>query len=82
MRSDRLKKTRASFSTNEKQKQNQSHLVTRDFCRTLSKLHVIAWNSHWFSALLASVMTGRSNYFGISFSTVVSVKTALKAADC
>ena len=31
------------------------------------ELHVIARNSDWF---IAPVVIGRSNYFGISFSTV------------
>ena len=56
---------------------------TRDFSRTLSKLHVIAWNSHWFIVLLASLMIGLTmQLLCIGFSTVVLVKTVLKAADC
>ena len=41
------------------------------FSRALSKLQVIARNSHWFIALFAAVVIGGSNYFGIGFSTVI-----------
>ena len=44
---------------------------TRDFSRALSKLQVIARNSDWFIALFAPVVIGRSNNFGIAFSTVI-----------
>ena len=44
---------------------------TRDFSRTLRKLQVAARNSDWFIMLFALVMTGRSDYFGIGFSTVI-----------
>ena len=42
---------------------------TRDFSRALSK--VTSRNYDWFIALFALVAIGRSNYFGIGFSTVV-----------
>jgi len=44
---------------------------TRDFSRVLSKLQSIARISDWFLALFAPVMIGRSNYFGLLFSTVI-----------
>ena len=50
---------------------------TREFSRALSKLHRIATNLDWFIALFVSPLIGRSNYFGICFSTLNSVKTAL-----
>ena len=50
-----------SFSTNEKQIQNQSYHVHVMFSRALSKLQVIARNSDWFIALFAPVVIGRSN---------------------
>ena len=61
-------KCRASFSTNEKQNQNQSHLESaRHFSRPLSKLQVIARNSDWFITLFAPVKIGRRNYFSNCF---------------
>ena len=54
-----------SFSTNEKQIQNQSYHVHGMFSRAFGKLQVIARNSGWFIALLAPVVIGRSNYPGI-----------------
>ena len=51
---DWLKKSRASFSTNDNQNQNQLHLACAcDFCRALSKLNVIGGNSDWFIGLFA-----------------------------
>ena len=50
---------RATFSTNEKQNQSNSHLLRMIF-RAL-----------WGSALLAGIVTGRSNFFGVDFSTVI-----------
>ena len=44
---------------------------TRDFSRGLSELQVIARNCDWFIALFAPVVIGRSNCFGIGFSTVI-----------
>ena len=41
------------------------------FSRALRKLQVIARNSDWSIALFASVVIGRSNYFGIGFATVI-----------
>ena len=43
----------------------------RDFSRLLSKLQVIARNSDWFIALFAPNVIGRSDYFGIGFSTAI-----------
>ena len=45
-------------------------LHARDFSRALRKLHGIATNLDWFIALFAPVMIGRSNYFGICFTTL------------
>jgi len=59
-------KTRASFSTNEKQNHNQS--CTRDFSRASSELQVIARNCDWFMALFVRVVIGWSNCFGFGFS--------------
>ena len=42
---------------------------TRDFSRALGKLH--ARNCDWFIALFAPVVIGRSNNFGVAFSTVI-----------
>ena len=44
---------------------------TRDFSRASSKLQVISRNSDWFMALFASVVIGRSSYFGFGFTTVI-----------
>ena len=41
------------------------------FFRALSNLHGIATNLDWFVALLAPAVIGRSNYFGISFTTLI-----------
>ena len=38
--------------------------------RALRKLQIIACNSDWFIAQFAPVVIGRSNYFGIGFSSV------------
>ena len=40
------------------------------FSRALGKLQAIARNSDWFIMLFTPVLVGRSNYFGIGFSTV------------
>ena len=55
----------------QKQNQNQSHLVREIFSRALSNVLVIAGTSDWFMALFSLVVISRSNYFGIGFSTVV-----------
>ena len=44
---------------------------TSDFSHALSELQVIARNSHWFIALFAPVVIGRSNCFGFGFSAVI-----------
>ena len=44
---------------------------TRDFSRAWSELQVIARNCDWFIALFAPVVIGRSNCFGLGFSTVI-----------
>ena len=67
---DWLKKSRASFSTNEKQNLKPIAPCTCDISRTLSKLHVTARNSDWFVIVFAPVVIDRRNYFGIGFSTV------------
>ena len=41
------------------------------FSSALSKLQIIARNSDWFITLFAAVVIGRSDYFGIGFSTVI-----------
>jgi len=64
-------KSRASFSTNEKQNENHIAPCTRDFSRALSEFQVIARNSDWFMALFVPVVIGRSDYFGFGFSTVI-----------
>ena len=43
----------------------------RDFSCALDKLQVITRNSDWFIVLFAHVLIGRSDYFGIGFSTVI-----------
>ena len=43
---------------------------TRDFSRALIKFHRIATNSDWFIALFSPAVIGRSNYYGICFTTV------------
>ena len=52
-------------------KQKPIAACKRDFSRALSKLHVIARNSDWLIALFVPVVIGPSNYFGVSFSTVI-----------
>lgn len=59
-------KTLFGFSTNEKQNQDQSQLLeSGDFQRALSKPQVIT------RKLFAPVVIGLSNYFGITFVTVI-----------
>ena len=67
--SDLASKTCDSFSTNEKQNQNQSHHA-RVSCVS-SKLRIIARNCDWFMALLVPVVIGGSNCFGSGLSTVI-----------
>ena len=62
---DRLKKSHASFSTNENQ--NQSHHVRVIFPALWAKLQVIGKNCDWFVSLFTPVAIGRNNYFGIGF---------------
>jgi len=45
---------------------------TRDFSRSWGKLQETTGNFDWFIALFAPVVIGRSNSFGIGFSTVIS----------
>ena len=42
-----------------------------DIYHALSKLQVIGRNSDWCISLFAFVVISRSDYFGISFSTVI-----------
>ena len=66
-----LKISRPLFNqTEEKPKPIEPWPCARDFSRALSKLRVSARNSDWFLAVFALVVVGRSNYFGIGFSTV------------
>ena len=44
---------------------------TGNFFRASGKLQVISRNSDWFMALFASVVIGRSSYFGFGFTTVI-----------
>ena len=44
---------------------------TRDFPHASSELHVISKNPDWFMALFASVVIGRSSYFGFGCATVI-----------
>ena len=57
----RLNTKQPSFSTNEMQNQNQSQLeqVTGNYY------------SDWFIPLFAPIVIGRSNDFGIGFTTVI-----------
>ena len=43
----------------------------RQSSRALRKLHIIARNSDWFMTLFLIVVIGRSNCYGIGFSTVI-----------
>ena len=67
-------KSRASFSANEKQNQNQSRHVRVTFpalrasYRWLLGIVIICF---WFIALFVPVVIGRSNCFGFGFSTVI-----------
>ena len=54
-----------SFSSNEKQNQNQSHLVRAIFEQVTGNC------SDWCIKLFAPPVIGRSNYFGGGFSTVI-----------
>ena len=54
-----------SFSTNQKQNQNRSHLV--QFSRALSKVHVIAREADWLIALFAPSVIGQGKYRGFGF---------------
>ena len=52
-------------------KQKPTAACMRDFSRALNKLQEIARSSYWFIAVFAPVLIGRSDYFGIGFSTVI-----------
>ena len=61
-------KTRATFSTNKKQSQNQSCLArTRFPALDAGYMTVFASSSDWFIALFTPVVIGQSNYFGFGF---------------
>ena len=60
---DWLKDLAPVFSTNENQNHKPIAPCTRDFSRALNKLQ--AGSSDWIITLLAPVVIGRSNYFGI-----------------
>ena len=65
-----LKFSRQYFSQLEARPKAICNLDAR-FSPPLSKLHVIARNSHRFIALFASVVIVRSNNFGFGFSTAI-----------
>ena len=62
-----LKNWRESFKPITKSS-NRNHVITFD---SHLKSALIARNSDWFLVLFAPVVIGRSNYFGIGFSTVI-----------
>ena len=43
------------------------------FPALLSKLQVVAEDSDWFIALFVPLVIGRSDYFGIGFSALISL---------
>ena len=65
-----LKDSRQFFNQRDA-KPNPIAPCTRDFSRASSELQVIATNCDWFIALSAPVVIGRSNCFGLGFSTVI-----------
>ena len=69
--SDWLKNLAPLFQPTKKESQNQVYLVRAICSLALSKLLLNARNSDWFIALFAPVVIVRSNYFGISFSTII-----------
>ena len=64
-------KSRASFSTNEKQNQNQSHHVRVIFRALRAGYRCLLGIVIGFIALFVPVVIGRSNCFGFGFSTVI-----------
>ena len=70
------KKPHASFSTIDKQNQNQKHLVRAIFPALWVKLlKVIARNFDWYTALFAPVVIGWSNYFDSHLKSALTNKT-------
>ena len=70
--SDWLKKISRQFFIQWEAKPKRIAPYTRDFSRALSKLQVICRDSDGFIVLLlARVVIGWSNNFGIGFSTVI-----------
>ena len=69
-----LKISRQIFNHREG-KQKPIAICTSDFSRAfcMSKLQVVAENSDWFIALFVPLVIGRSDYFGIGFSALISV---------
>mgnify|MGYP000205830385 CR=1 FL=1 len=72
--SDWFKNLAIVFQPIENAKPKPTAPCTCDFSRALSKLQVNVRNSDWFDALFAPVVIGRSNFFGIGFSS--HLKTA------
>ena len=58
-------------------KRLQSHFIRATFPAPLANYRELDRNFDWFIALLAPVVIGRSDYFGIGFSMVTIFKTAL-----
>ena len=70
--SDWLKNLTPVFHPMRSKTKTNRTLYARDFSRALSKLQVICRDSDWFIVLLlAHVVIGWSNNFGIGFSTVI-----------
>ena len=65
-----LKISRQYFNQRE-EKPNPIAAYKHDIYHPLSKLQVIGRNSDWCISLFALVLIGRSDYFGIGFSTVI-----------
>ena len=66
MLSDWLKKTRATFLTNQIPNVTWSYA----FSRAWRWLHIFASSSNWFLVLFSSVLIGQSDYFELKFSTL------------
>ena len=60
-----------SMTSTPKTKHTLCCLCMGFFSCTLSKLQLVARNSDWFIPLFAPLVFGRSNYFCISYSTVI-----------
>ena len=73
---DCLKKTRATFSSNQSKTKTNRNSLAQVFPRFTSA-HVFTTSFNWFNGLSVSFVIGQSDHFGFRF-TILKFKTAIK----